>query len=70
MRLKSLSTNSVECGLKLYKHGPWFLRVCNTGLLKTQWEKEKLLYLFGELSAIFFFKYEIVLCKLFQFGRV
>ena len=60
---------------------PWFLRVCSTSLLKTLWEKEKLLvtsnfscshsvfYLSGELSAIFI-KFEIVVCKLFQFGRV
>ena len=59
----------------------WFSHVCNTTLLKTLWEKEKLLitsnfsfshsvfYQFGELSAIFI-KYEIVVCKLFQFGRV
>ena len=43
---------------------PWFLRVCRASLLKTLWEKEKLLftsnfsfsrsvfYPFGELSAI------------------
>ena len=49
--------------------------------LKTLWEKEKLLitsdfaffhsifYLFGELFAGFI-KFEIVVCKLFQFGRV
>ena len=48
---------------------------------KTLWEKEKLLvtsnfsfshsvfYPFGELSTIFI-KFEIVVCKLFQFGRV
>ena len=48
----------------------WFLPLCNTSLLKTQWEKEKLLvtsnfsfshsvfYLFGELSAIFI-KFEL-----------
>ena len=59
----------------------WFLRVCSTSLLKTLWEKEKLLvtsnfsfsrslfYPFGELFAIFI-QFEIVLCKLFQFGRV
>ena len=47
----------------------------------SQWEKEKLLvtsnfsfshtvfYPFGELSAIFI-KFETVVCKLFQFGRV
>ena len=57
------------------------LRVCSMSLLKTLWEKEKLLimsnfsfshsvfYPFGELSAIFI-KSEIVVCKLFQFGRV
>ena len=49
--------------------------------IKTLWEKEKLLvtsnfsfsrsvfHPFGELSAIYF-KLEIVVCKLFQFGRV
>ena len=53
----------------------WFLCVCSTSLLKTLWEKEKLLvtsnfsfshsifYLSGELSAI-------VVCKFFEFGRV
>ena len=64
-----------------FPNKPWFLCVCRTSLLKTLWEKEKLLvtsnfsfshcvfYLFGELSAIFI-KSEIVVCKLFQFGRV
>ena len=59
---------------------PWFLHVCSTSLLKTLWEKEKLLissnfsfshsvfYPFGELSAIFI-KCRIVVCKLFQFGK-
>ena len=49
--------------------------------MKTQLEKEKLLvtsnfsfshsvfYPLGELSAIFI-EYEIVVCKLFQFGKV
>ena len=58
---------------------PWFICVCSTTLLKTIWEKEKLLimsnfyfshsvyYSFGELSAVFI-KYEIVVCKLSQFG--
>ena len=52
-----------------------FLRVCSTSLLKTLWEKEKLLIMsnfsfshsilnpFGELSAIFT-KFRIVVCKL------
>ena len=64
-----------------FPNKPWFLRVCSTSLLKTLREKEKLLvtsnfsfshsvfYLFGELSAIFN-ELEIVVCKLFQFGRV
>ena len=59
----------------------WCLRVCSTSLLKTLWEKEKLLvpsnfsfshsvfYTFEELSSIFI-KFEIVVCKLLQFGRV
>ena len=64
-----------------FPNKPWLLCVCSTSLLKTLREKEKLLvtsnfsfshsivYLFGELSAIFN-KPEIVVCKLFQFGRV
>ena len=54
-----------------FPNKPWFLRVCNGSLLKTLWEKEKLLgtsnfffshsvfYPFGKLSAIFI-KFEIV----------
>ena len=64
-----------------FPNKPWFLRVCSADLLKTLWEKEKLLltsnfsfshsvfYQYGELSAISI-KFEIVVCKLFQFGRV
>ena len=66
-----------------FPNKPWFLRVCSASLLKTLWEKEKLLvtsnfsfyhsffffYLFGELSAIFI-KFKFVVCKLFKFGRV
>ena len=67
--------------LNPFPNKPWFLRVCSTSLLKTLWEKDKLLvtsnfsfshrvfYLFGKLSAIFI-EFEIVVCKLFQFGRV
>ena len=59
----------------------WFLFVFSTCLLKTMWEKEKLLvtsnfsfshsvfHPFGELPAIFI-EFEIVICKLFQFERV
>ena len=68
-------------GRVCYKYKPWFLRVCCTSLLKTLWEMEKLLvttnfsfshsvfYPFGELSSIFT-KFDFVVCKLFQFGRV
>ena len=60
---------------------PLFLRVSPTYLLKTVWEKEKLLvtsnfsfshtvfYPFGELVAIFI-KFKIVVCKVVQFERV
>ena len=63
-----------------FPNKPWFLRVCSTNLLKTLWEKEKLLvmsnfsfsrsvfYLFRELPAIVI-KSEIVVCKVFQFGK-
>ena len=56
-----------------FQNKPWFFCVCSTSLLKTLWEKEKLLimsnfsfsysvfYPFGELSAIFI-KFEI--CQL------
>ena len=64
-----------------FPNKPWFLRVCRTSLLKTLWEKEKLLvtsnfsfshsvfYPFEALSSILI-KLEIVVCKLFRFGRV
>ena len=64
-----------------FPNKPWFLCVCSTSLLKTLWEKEKLLvtsifsfshrvfYVLGELSAIFI-KLEFIVCLLFQFGRV
>ena len=49
-----------------FPNKPWFLRVYSTSLLKTLWEKEKLLirsvfYPFEELSVIFI-KFEI--CRL------
>ena len=64
-----------------FPNKPWFLSVCSTSLLKTLQEKEKLLimsnfsfshsvfYSFEDFSSIFI-KFEIVLCKVFQFGRV
>ena len=57
-----------------FPNRPWFLCVCSKGLLKTVWEKEKLLvtnnFSFshcvfnpsGELPAIFI-KFKIVVCK-------
>ena len=73
--------SALQNNITVSETNPGFLYVCSTGLLKTLWEKEKLLvtsnfsfshsvfYPFGELSAIFI-KFEIVVCKLFQFGRV
>ena len=67
--------------LNPFPNNPWSLRVCSRGLLKTLWEKEKLLvtsnfsfshsvfYPFGKLLATFI-NFEIVVCKLFQFGRL
>ena len=42
--LKMCSSDSCTClYLNHFPNKPWFLRVCCTGLLKTPWEKEKLL---------------------------
>ena len=81
-KLHFMSNFSFSCSFfNPFPNKPWFLRVCSTSLLKTLREKEKLLvtsnfsfshsvfYPFGELSAIFI-QLEIVVCKLFQFGRV
>ena len=78
----SRADNSDSSGpINPFPNKPWFLRVCSTSLLKTLWEKEKLLvtsnfsffhsvfYRFGELSS-FFITFKSVVCKLFQFGRV
>ena len=72
--------NTEQC-INHFPNNPWFLRVCRISLLKTMWEKEKLLvtsnfsfshivfYPSGEIPAIFI-KFELVVCKLFQFGEV
>ena len=65
-----------------FPNKPSALRDCSTSLLKTLWEKGEIaryeqfllfptvfFYPVGELSAIFI-KFKIVVCKLFQFGRV
>ena len=71
---------SIKC-VNPFPNKPLILCVCLTSLLKTAWEKKKLLvtsnfffshsvfYPFGEFSTIFT-KFKIVVCKLFQFGRV
>ena len=63
-----------------FPNKPWFLRVCSAGLLKTLWEKEKLLvtsnfsfshsvfYPSRELSTMFI-NFKIVVCKLFHIGK-
>ena len=65
-----------------FPNKPWFLRDCSTSLLKTLWEKEKLLvtsnfsfshsvfYTFGELSGVFNKLKIVIVCKPFEFGRV
>ena len=80
MKLSSAKSSNLE-EFNPFPNKPWFLRVCSISLLKTLREKEKLLvtsnfpfshsvfYLFKKLSAIFI-KFEIVVRKLFQFGRV
>ena len=77
----SLSTLFAQETFNPFPNKPWFLRVCTLSLFKTLWEKEKLLvtsnfsfshsvfYRFGELSVIII-KVKIVVCKLFQFGKV
>ena len=66
--------------LNPFPNKPWFLHFYGISLLKILWEKEKLLkmsnfsfshsvfYGFEELSAGFI-NFEIIVCKLFQFGR-
>ena len=67
-RLPHLSPN-----FNPFPNKPWFSRVCSASLIKTLWEKKKLLitsnfsfsqsvfYWFGELSAIFL-KFKSVVC--------
>ena len=74
-------TQIVQIFFNPFPNKPLFFCVCRTSLLRTLWEKKKLLvtsnfsfspsvfYPFGELSTIFI-KSEIVIHKLFQFERV
>ena len=50
-----------------FPNKPWFLRVCNTSLLKAF--SHSVFSPFIEIVDIFI-KFEIVVCKLFQFGSV
>ena len=80
-RIQDETTESSARFFSPFPNKPWFLRVCSASLLKTLWEKDELLvmnnssfshsvfYPFGKHSAIFI-KFEIVVCKLFQIGRV
>ena len=43
-KINMIKLNNVhEVCINPFPNKPWFLRVCSTSLLKTQWEKEKLL---------------------------
>ena len=67
--------------LNPFPNKPWFLRVCSSRLLKTLWEKEKLLgtnnfsfshsvwYLFEELSAVFI-RLKLLSANSLSFGKV
>ena len=64
-----------------FPNKPWFIRVCSIHLLKTLWEKEKLLetsnfsfshsifYPFQKLPAMFI-TFQNAICTLFQFGSL
>ena len=70
-----------KVGFNPFRQKPRFLPVCDTILLKTLWEKDKLLvmsnfsfshnvfYQSREVFAIYI-KVKIVICKLFQFEPV
>ena len=67
--------------INAFPNKPLFKCVCSTSILKTMWEKEKLLVTnnfscshcvfnpFGKFSGIFI-EFKIAVCKPFQFGRV
>ena len=79
--LKQILVNIVHISFNPFPHNDTFWRPWETSLLKTLWEKEKLLITsnFSFSHSVFlpiwiafaiFVKFEIVVCKLFQFGRV
>ena len=79
--LSGLDNAKILSSLNPFPHNDTFWRPWETSLLKTPWEKEKLLvtsnvsfthsvfYPFRELSDIFI-KFKIVVYRLFQFGPV
>ena len=84
MKLKAFANKKSKCDqmtglnfcfLNPFPNKPWFLCVCSTCLLKTPRNEQFLLfpqcffYPFGELSNVFI-EFKIVVCKIFQFGRV
>ena len=81
-QIKTFNQDSKLCDpINPFPNKPWVLRVYYASLLKTMWEKEKLLVMsnfsfshsvffsFRELFAILI-KFKIVVCKPFQFERV
>ena len=63
--------------LILSQTSPGFLRVCSLSLLKTLWEKATSNFSFSHCVFYLFhktfchsIKFEIVVCKTFQFGKV
>ena len=72
---------STSKSINFFPNKPWFLRVCCTSLLKTQWEKEKMpvTSIFSFSHSVFysikeinhhFSNFQFVICKCFQFGHV
>ena len=55
--------------LTLSQRSPGFYRAFSTSFLKTLSKKQKFFNPIGELSVVFI-KFEITVCKLFEFGRM
>ena len=53
-----------------FPNKPWCLLVCIVSILKRLLEKEKLCFLPFWRTFCYFIKFEIVVCRLLQFGRV
>ena len=66
--VSSISSDVFEENINPFPNKPLLSQGLSTSPLKTLWEKEKLLIM-REYSAIFI-KLKIVVCNLFEFGRV